>query len=105
MLFSAPGCAFDECEGETIHTDESRTHGSLYERKIPLVAINPAALAEEYRYHMDIVRHLLANLEGPGCRPLASSRRACPAFSPSHPAPGAHRAPPPPHAQNEPFPA
>ena len=62
VLFSAPGCAFDECEGETIHTDESRTHGSLYERKIPLVAINPAALAEEYRYHMDIVRHLLANL-------------------------------------------
>lgn len=67
MLFSAPGCAFGECEGETINTDGSRAHGSLCERKIPLVAINPAAPAEEYRYHMDIVRHLLANLEGPGC--------------------------------------
>lgn len=62
MLFLAPGCAFGECEGGIIHTDESRTHGSLYEREIPLVVINPAASAEEYRYHMDIVRHLLANL-------------------------------------------
>lgn len=108
MLFSAPGCVFGDCEGETIHTDESCTHGSLLEREIPLVAISPAAPAEEYRYHMGIVRHLLANLEGPGCRPSASSRRprtcllAATAF---HPAPGAHRAPPPPHAQNEPFPA
>lgn len=102
MLFSAPGCAFGECEGETIHTDESRTHGSLLEREIPLVAINPAAPAEEYHYHMDIVRHLLANLEGPGCRPLASFRRprtCLLAAAASHPAPGAHRAPPPPHAQ------
>lgn len=108
MLFSAPGCAFGECEGETINTDGSRAHGSLCERKIPLVAINPAAPAEEYRYHMDIVRHLLANLEGPGCQPLASSRRprtCLLAATASHPAPGAHRAPLPPHAQNAPFPA
>lgn len=108
MLFSAPGCAFGECEGETIHTDESCTHGSLYEREIPLAAINPAAPAEEYRHHMGIVCHLLANLEAPGCRPLASSRRprtCLLAATASHPAPGAHRAPPPPHAQNAPFPA
>lgn len=62
VLFSAPGCTFGEREGETIHTDESRTNDSLCEREIPLMAINPAASAEEYRYHMDIVRHLLANL-------------------------------------------
>ena len=58
VLFSAPGCAFGECDGETIHTDESRTHGSLYELEIPLIAINPAAPADEYHYHKDIVRHL-----------------------------------------------
>ena len=62
VLFSAPGCAFGECDGETIHTEESRTHGSLYEREIPLVAVNPAGPADEYRYHMDIVRHLFRTL-------------------------------------------
>ena len=62
VLFSAPGCAFGECDGETIHTEESRTHGSLYEREIPLVAVNPAGPADEYRYHMDIVRHLFKTL-------------------------------------------
>ncbi len=81
-MYQEGGMVDVHLKGETIHTDESCTHGSLYEREIPLAAINPAAPAEEYRYHMDIVRHLLANLEGPGCRPLASSRRACPAFSP-----------------------
>jgi len=107
-MYQEGGMVDVHLKGETIHTDESCTHGSLCERKIPLVAINPAAPAEEYRYHMDIVRHLLANLEGPGCRPLASSRRprtCLLAATASHPAPGAHRAPPPPHAQNAPLPA
>lgn len=106
-MYQEGGMVDVHLKGETIHTDESCTHGSLYEREIPLAAINPAAPAEEYRHHMGIVCHLLANLKGPGCRPLASSRRprtCLLAATASHPAPGAHRAPPPPHAQTNPSP-
>ena len=58
VLFSAKGSAFGEVEGERIFTEESRTHGSLYEREIPLIAINPEAGEERYRYHMDIAANL-----------------------------------------------
>lgn len=58
VLFSAEGCAFGEVEGEILHTEASRTHGSLYEREIPLIAIHPAAGAEAYAYNKDIAAHL-----------------------------------------------
>ena len=54
VLFAAQGCAFGEVEGERLETDAVRTHGSLYERRIPLVALNPLAPEESYHYSKDI---------------------------------------------------
>ncbi len=62
VLFSGKNVAFGEVEGELLHTDASRTHGSLHEREIPLVAINPEQAAERYSYHKDITVHLLGAL-------------------------------------------
>ncbi len=59
VAFAAKDCAFGEVEGTTLHTDQVRTHGSLYERTVPLVAINSAAPASQYGYSKDIVRYLL----------------------------------------------
>ncbi len=59
VAFAAPDCAFGEVENFILHTDHVRTHGSLYERTIPLIAINSAAAADAYQYSKDIVRHLL----------------------------------------------
>lgn len=59
VAFAAKDCAFGEVEGTILHTDQVRTHGSLYEREVPLIAINSAAPASEYRYSRDIVRRLL----------------------------------------------
>lgn len=59
VLFAANGCAFGEVEGERLETDDVRTHGSLYERKIPLLAINPEAPASAYHYNKDIVAVML----------------------------------------------
>lgn len=58
VLLSGMDTAFGETEGEMIHTDESRTHGSLYEREIPLIAVNPEKTADMYRYHKDITTYL-----------------------------------------------
>lgn len=55
VMFAAEGCAFGEVEGERLVTSDVRTHGSLYERDIPLIAINPEAPAEKYEYNKDIV--------------------------------------------------
>lgn len=59
VAFAAEDCAFGEVEGTVLHTDQVRTHGSLYERTVPLVAIHAAASADHYAYSKDIVRHLL----------------------------------------------
>lgn len=59
VAFAAPDCAFGEVENFILHTDHVRTHGSLYERTVPLIAINSAAAADAYQYSKDIVRHLL----------------------------------------------
>lgn len=59
VVFAANGCAFGEVEGTILYTDQVRTHGSLYERDVPLIAINSAAASSEYVYSRDIVRHLL----------------------------------------------
>lgn len=58
VLLSAEKAAFGETEGEIIHTDESRTHGSLHEREIPLIALNPEREEDCYVYHKDITTHL-----------------------------------------------
>ena len=58
VLLSGKDAAFGECEGESIYTDESRTHGSLYEREIPLIALNPARKEDMYTYHKDITTYL-----------------------------------------------
>jgi phosphonoacetate hydrolase len=55
VIFTAPDCAFGELGGATtLVTDASRTHGSLYEQEVPLLAVHPAAPAEKYRYSKDI---------------------------------------------------
>lgn len=59
VLLSARGQAFGEVEGEFLHTDESRTHGSLYEREIPLFALNPEREASFYHYSKDIAAGLM----------------------------------------------
>ena len=54
VLLAAEGCAFGEVSGERLKTDQVRTHGSLYEREIPLLAINPLAPKNNYEYSKDI---------------------------------------------------
>ncbi|MBQ9319804.1 MAG: alkaline phosphatase family protein [Acidaminococcaceae bacterium] len=64
VIFTAPDCAFGELDGLTeLTTDKSRTHGSLYEQKVPLLAIHPAAPAETYQYSKDIAAVLLQKME------------------------------------------
>lgn len=59
VLFSAEDCAFGEVEDERLYTDSVRTHGSLYEREIPLLAISPIQSKDKYKYSKDIVYNLL----------------------------------------------
>lgn len=42
--------------------DASRTHGSLYEQEVPLLAIHPAAPAEAYQYSKDIAAVLFETI-------------------------------------------
>lgn len=63
VLLAAPGCAFGEVRGERLTTDAVRTHGSLYEREVPLLAINPQAGPDSYRYSKDITAVAL-NIKG-----------------------------------------
>ena len=63
VIFTAPDCAFGELGGTaTLVTDASRTHGSLYEQEVPLLAIHPAAPEEIYQYSKDIAVVLLKSL-------------------------------------------
>lgn len=59
VLLTNEESAFGECEQDILYTQESRTHGSFYEREVPLVAINPEKPANNYTYSMDIAKHLL----------------------------------------------
>lgn len=61
VLLAGEDIAFGEVEGEVIHTDGSRTHGSLYERRIPLIAIHTDQNPARYRYHKDVAAHLMGN--------------------------------------------
>lgn len=63
VIFTAPDCAFGELDGLTeLNTDKSRTHGSLYEQEVPLLAIHPVAPQETYRYSKDIAAVLLKEM-------------------------------------------
>lgn len=59
VLLAGEDIAFGEVEGESIHTDGSRTHGSLYEREIPLIGINTTQSGERFKYHKDVARYLM----------------------------------------------
>ena len=64
VIFTAPDCAFGELDGAaTLTTDASRTHGSLYEQEVPLLAIHPAASAEIYQYSKDIAAVLFEQMK------------------------------------------
>lgn len=54
--------AFAETEGEELYVNV-RTHGSLHEQKIPLIAVNARRPAESYVYNRDIVKYLLEDLK------------------------------------------
>lgn len=54
ILLAGKDCAFGEVAGERLVTEAVRTHGSLYEREVPLLAINPQAAKAAYRYSKDI---------------------------------------------------
>ena len=69
VIFTAPDCAFGELDGAvTLVTDASRTHGSLYEQEVPLLAIHPAASEETYQYSKDIAAVLFEKLKQETCR-------------------------------------
>ncbi len=59
VLFAAEGVAFGEAQTEILYTQHSRTHGSLYEREIPLIALNPERTESEYQYAKDIAVYLM----------------------------------------------
>lgn len=60
VLFSSKLSAFGEPEKLVIQTNKSRTHGSVYEREIPLIAVNPKFNPESYSYNKDIVSNILS---------------------------------------------
>lgn len=59
VVLAAEDCAFGEVEGEELVTDQVRTHGSLEERAVPLIAANPREIPEKYRCSRDIVKIIL----------------------------------------------
>lgn len=58
VLLTEKDSAFGECEQAVLFTEESRTHGSVYEREIPLIALNPQRPKEDYEYSKDIAAYL-----------------------------------------------
>ena len=59
LVLAAEDCAFGELEGEELFTDKVRTHGSLHEREIPLIAVNAKEAPERYEYSRDIVKLIM----------------------------------------------
>lgn len=59
VVFAAEDCAFGEIAGEELTTERARTHGSLHEREVPLIAVNAREAPEQYRYSRDIVKNIL----------------------------------------------
>lgn len=59
VLLTEKDSAFGECEQEILYTDASRTHGSVYEREIPLIAFNAEKPEGKYQYSKDIAAYLM----------------------------------------------
>ena len=59
IVLAADGCAFGDIQDEELITENVRTHGSLQEREIPLIAVNAKEVPEKYRYSRDIVKILM----------------------------------------------
>lgn len=63
VVFAKADWAFGEVEGDSIITDSVRTHGSIHEREVPLIAVNPREVPEKYRYSRDIVKIIKEKLK------------------------------------------
>ncbi|HWQ76430.1 MAG TPA: alkaline phosphatase family protein [Syntrophomonas sp.] len=59
FVLSDATSAFAELEQDELYID-TRTHGSLYEREIPLIAVNASKDADFYEYSADIIKAILA---------------------------------------------
>lgn len=66
VIFAGKDYAFGELDVEELETDKVRTHGSLHEQAIPLIAVNPRDEACKYRFSRDIVRIICEKLEETG---------------------------------------
>lgn len=58
ILLTEKDSAFGECKQDILYTEESRTHGSIYEREVPLIAFNPEKPEQYYHYSKDIAAYL-----------------------------------------------
>lgn len=63
VLLTEKDSAFGEHERDVLYTEASRTHGSLYEREVPLIAINPEKKESDYTYSKDIAAYLFAHYQ------------------------------------------
>jgi phosphonoacetate hydrolase len=61
VIFASENITFAEMKGEEL-VKNVRTHGSFYEQEIPLVAVNARRSEEEYKYNLDIGRHILNDM-------------------------------------------
>ena len=55
---AAQGAASGDQEEGSLDTQASRTYGSLYEREVPSIALNPQRKAQAYGYSKDIAAYL-----------------------------------------------
>lgn len=58
VLLTTAESAFGECATDFLYTNDSRTHGSLYEREVPLIALHLEYDESIYHFSKDIVAHL-----------------------------------------------
>jgi phosphonoacetate hydrolase len=63
LIFAAEGYAFADFDGEEQELESARSNGSLYERAVPLIAVNAAEVPEKYRYSRDIVKIIMESSE------------------------------------------
>ncbi|TGE37135.1 PglZ domain-containing protein [Desulfosporosinus fructosivorans] len=62
LVLSNKESAFAELKQDELFVD-TRTHGSLYEREIPLIAVNARRPADQYQANKDIVNYILEDIE------------------------------------------
>jgi len=60
VIFPAEEYAFAELKaGQELEVQDLRSHGSIYECAVPLIAVNAREAAEKYRYSRDIVKNIM----------------------------------------------